>query len=211
MVAAASGLVLLAGVIAAIGSTGAAPMLPTASPSLAAMYQVASVAAAATKVGSEGAGACSGEGWQQRRGQAAAAQLRYVAATRTLPVEFRAARAGVLGMADLHAGSVDVYVKTCATQSDELLRHVIAHELGHVLDELTMTEERRAAWLAARGIPAGTPWYGCSACEDFATPAGDFAEVYAQWATGETRNHSALAAAPASGDVERLAEQFFGA
>lgn len=154
---------------------------------------------------------CSGPRWEQRRGEAARDQLRHVAATRGVPVSFRPGRADVLGMADLDTRSVDVYVRSCAGQSDALLRHVLAHELGHVLDELRMDDVQRAQWLEVRGIPAGTPWYGCSACSDFATPAGDFAEVYAQWARGAASNRSQLAGSPGPATLAQLAARFFGA
>jgi hypothetical protein len=72
-----------------------------------------------------------------------------------------------------------------------------------------MTDAARAAWMAARGMPADTPWYGCNACTDFATPAGDFAEVYAQWQTGASSNRSQLAPAPSSGQLADLAARFF--
>ena len=69
----------------------------------------------------------------------------------------------------------------------------------------------RAAYQAARGIPASTPWYGCSGCTDFATPAGDFAEVYAQWARGATSNRSELAGDASPAELTALASEFFGA
>ena len=152
---------------------------------------------------------CEGAGWQTRRGAAAVAKLRRPADARAVPVAFRPARPDVLGMADLHARRVDVYVRSCATQSDTLLLHVVAHELGHVLDATRMNDDLRARWMAARGIPAGTPWFGCSRCSDFATPAGDFAETYAQWQRGATTNRSQLAPPPSRAQLASLARTFF--
>ena len=126
-----------------------------------------------------------------------------------MPVTFRPARPDVLGLTDLDAARVDVFVRSCARQTDALLLHVLAHELGHVLDVTRMSEERRAEWRAARGIPAGTPWFGCNACTDFATPAGDFAETYAQWQRGATSSRSELAPAAPTAELERLAARFF--
>jgi hypothetical protein len=74
-----------------------------------------------------------------------------------------------------------------------------------------MTAAQRRAWMAARGIPSGTDWYGCSGCTDFATPAGDFAEVYAQWARGASTNRSQIAGDVAPARLAQLAGQFFGA
>jgi hypothetical protein len=105
---------------------------------------------------------CEGAGWQTRRGEAVLDRLRRPADARAVPVTFRPARPDVLGMADLSAARVDVYVRSCAKQSDALLLHVVAHELGHVVDGTAMTDELRTQWLTARGIPAGTPWFGCN-------------------------------------------------
>ncbi|HWH30690.1 MAG TPA: hypothetical protein VNU26_17335 [Mycobacteriales bacterium] len=170
--------------------------------------------AAADKAAADKAAAaslCSGAGWQQRRGAAALASLGSAAQGSGFRVEFAAARSGYLGLAHLDRRVVEVFVRDCGAQSDELLRHVIAHELGHAYDTVRMTEATRAAWQAARGIPASVPWYGCSGCTDFATPAGDFAEVYAQWLRGASSNRSELAGSPGPAQLQSLATQFFGA
>ncbi|HVM26343.1 MAG TPA: hypothetical protein VM433_01555 [Mycobacteriales bacterium] len=152
---------------------------------------------------------CGGEGWQQRRGAAALAALGPAATASGFRVEFGPARSGYMGLTHLQRGVVEVFVRDCAAQSDDLLRHVIAHELGHAYDTARMDDARRAAWQSARGIPASVPWYGCSGCADFATPAGDFAEVYAQWLRGASDNRSELAGAPAPAQLQQLAAQFF--
>jgi hypothetical protein len=92
----------------------------------------------------------------------------------------------------------------------ELLRHVIGHEPGHAYDTAHLTPATRRAWQLARGIPVTTPWYGCSGCTDFATPAGDFAEVYAQWASGSGTNDSELAGDVPMDQLGQLARRFFG-
>ena len=152
---------------------------------------------------------CEGEGWQQRRGEAAVERLRRPADARAVPVAFRPARPDVLGLADLPGRSVEVFVRSCERQSDALLLHVLAHELGHVLDAARMTDDLREQWKVARGIPAETPWFGCDGCRDFATPAGDFAETYAQWQRRATTNRSELAPAPSAAELESLAARFF--
>jgi len=53
----------------------------------------------------------------------------------------------------------------------------VAHELGHVIDVTASTDATRQAYLAIRGIDPGLTWFGCDGCNDFATPAGDFAET----------------------------------
>ena len=154
---------------------------------------------------------CSGDGWQQRRGQAALASLKGGAERTGFRVEFKPARKGYLGLTHLKERRIEMFVRACGTQSDELLRHVMAHELGHAYDTTRNNDAVRRAWMAARGIPASTPWYGCSGCTDFATPAGDFAEVYAQWARGSSTNRSELAGDVPPAQLAALARQFFGA
>ena len=152
---------------------------------------------------------CSGPGWQQRRGQAALASLRDGAGRAGFAVVFAPARPGFLGLTHLDARRIEVFVRSCERQPTELLRHVLAHEVGHAHDTALMSSTQRAAWLAARGIPAGTPWYGCSGCADFATPAGDFAEVYAQWSRSATTNRSQLAGDVPATQLTALAARFF--
>ena len=170
------------------------------------------VRASVAKPAAAAPGLCSGEGWQQRRGQAALDSLRAGAASRTgFRIEFTGARKGYLGLTHLNERRIEMFVRDCGAQTDELLRHVMAHELGHAYDTVRNNATIRAAWMATRGIPATTPWYGCSGCTDFATPAGDFAEVYAQWARGASTNRSQLAGDVAPGQLAALATQFFGA
>ena len=154
---------------------------------------------------------CTGRGWEQRRGQAAIQRLRRPADARAVGVAFHAGRPDVLGLAELTRGTVDVYVRSCAKMSDALLLHVVAHELGHVVDGTRLTDAQRDAWKAARGIPASTPWYGCNGCADFATPAGDFAETYAQWQRGSRTSRSQLAPPATPAQLGRLAGRFFPA
>jgi hypothetical protein len=155
---------------------------------------------------------CAGDGWQQRRGRAALASLQPGALERTgFRVDFLGARKGYMGLTHLESRRIEMFVRACGTQSDELLRHVMAHELGHAYDTTKMTDAARRTYQTARGIPSSTPWYGCSGCTDFATPAGDFAEVYAQWARGASSNRSQLAGDVPGGQLAQLARQFFGA
>jgi hypothetical protein len=118
-------------------------------------------------------------------------------------ISYEPGRSDVIGLATVHEGRMQVFVRTCDKLSRGLLAHVVAHELGHLVDGARMNGELRAQWLAARGIPADTPWYGCNSCADFATPAGDFAEVYAQWQTGASRNQLADGAGALRGPAGR--------
>lgn len=152
---------------------------------------------------------CSGQGWQQRRGEAALASLRRPADAQAFTVAFRPARTDVMGLAHLQEGRVELFVRSCRAQSAELLRHVLAHELGHLLDVERMTAALRSDYLAARDIPADAPWYGCDGCTDFGTPAGDFAEAYSQWQRGAPSNRSTMGAPMSSAELEQIAARFF--
>ena len=152
---------------------------------------------------------CSQEdGWRVRRGQDALASLR-VADSSGYDVVFLAERDGYYGLTRPRHRRVEVYVRPCHEQSPSLLQHVVAHELGHAYDAARLTDRDRSEWRRARGISADTPWYGCSGCTDFGTPAGDFAEVYAQWQRRAPSNKSTLGSVPTAAEVEGLAATFF--
>jgi hypothetical protein len=151
---------------------------------------------------------CAGSGWQQRRGQAALDSL-----LRPLPtgvtMTFLPGGGALKGMTYYDRHHVDIYVGSCTAESDALLRHVVAHEMGHAWDSLHMTDQLRADYLAARGIAAGTPWFGCNKCQDFATPAGDFAETYAQWQRSASDSRSTIARPATPAELASLGAQFF--
>ena len=156
------------------------------------------------------AGECSGAGWRERRVSQALSGLRGDAVGWSgYRISVEAGRRGYLG---LTTGSrIQLFVRSCDAESDSLLRHVTAHEIGHAFDASQMSASRRADWLSARDIDPSTPWYGCGGCTDFATPAGDFAEVFAQWARGSGPNRSRMAPPPGPAELARLADAFFGA
>ena len=151
---------------------------------------------------------CSGAGWEQRRGEKALASLLH-AVPAGVTVSFLPSRGALKGMTYYDQAHVEVYVQSCSRESDALLRHVVAHELGHAWDGAHMTDSLRAEYLAARGIEAGTPWFGCNACQDFATPAGDFAETYAQWQRGVTTSRSTIARPATAAELSDLGARFF--
>jgi hypothetical protein len=150
---------------------------------------------------------CVGPGWEQRRGARALDSLRY-GAPAGVTISFLPGRGSLKGMTFYDRHAVEVYVQSCRQESDRLLRHVVAHELGHAWDSLHMTDALRADYLDARGIPAGTPWFGCSQCTDFATPAGDFAETYAQWQRGSADSRSEMAAPATAAELQQLSRFF---
>jgi hypothetical protein len=154
---------------------------------------------------------CSGPGWQVRRGQQALASLRDTGQRSGVTVSFLAARSGFLGLTYPARHHVDVFVRSCSAESSALLRHVVSHEMGHAYDAAHMTAASRAAYMAMRGIPAGTPWFGCSYCTDFNTPAGDFAETYSQWQRSAADSRTQIARVPGPAALAAVAAAFFGA
>lgn len=78
---------------------------------------------------------------------------------------------------------IDIYVSE--SMSDSLLLHVIAHELGHAVDLTLVSHHDAAAWRIARDFDADEAWWPTSDGSDFATPAGDFAECFAAYLTGD--------------------------
>ena len=183
----------------------AAPAAPVARPAAPAVRRSAP---RPTQVATPPNTDCSGAGWQQRRGAKALASLRY-GAPAAVTIAFLPGRGSLRGLTYFDRAHVEVFVGTCAEESDRLLRHVVAHELGHAHDALTMTAQKRAEYMAARGIPAGTPWFGCSRCADFATPAGDFAETYAQWQRGAATSKTQIARPATAAELASLAPRFF--
>ncbi|GAC1607417.1 MAG: hypothetical protein NVS3B26_00660 [Mycobacteriales bacterium] len=152
---------------------------------------------------------CSGPDWQVKRGEHVLATLRDTGQRSGVTVSFLGPRAGYLGLTYPAAHHVDVFVRGCDSESTALLRHVVSHEMGHAYDAAHMTPALRAAYLAMRGIPAGTPWFGCSYCTDFATPAGDFAETYSQWQRGSHDSRTQMAPMPGSTQLAAIAAAFF--
>ncbi len=152
---------------------------------------------------------CSGPDWQTKRGQAALASLRDSGQRSGVSVSFKGAKAGYLGLTYPAQRHVDVFVRSCSAESTTLLRHVISHEMGHAYDAAHMTPALRDAYTKMRGIPAGTAWFGCNYCSDFATPAGDFAETYSQWQRGSSDSRTKMAPMPGSAQLADIAAAYF--
>jgi len=139
------------------------------------------------------------------RGAAALALLDHPWQQTGWTIDFEPGRPGYLGMAYVEERRIVVWVRP--EQSIEHLASVVAHELGHAIDLTWNTPERRARWMELRGIDASNPWFGCSACTDFATPAGDFAEVFSYWQTG-IDFQSRMAAYPEPEALEAMVSLF---
>ena len=142
----------------------------------------------------------------QERGEAALASLDYPWQALGYAVVFRPSTGRTAGLADPRTRTITVSVRP---DHDELqLRATIAHELGHALDFEHGDDERRRQYRELRGLPAGSAWFPCDACEDYASPAGDWAEVFAAVLVGNGDFRSRLAGPPSPQHVERLRALF---
>lgn len=148
----------------------------------------------------------SRQAYADRRGRAALAALRFPTERLGYAIVFRPYTGNVLGQADGRTKTITLYVKPGL--SDRSLRITLAHEIGHVVDYLTSTDDSRAAYLRARGL-AQQRWFPCTGCSDYASPAGDFAEVFALWLAGPGDFRSRLAGPPAADQLRELGLHFF--
>ena len=189
----------------------AAPVVPSAAPKPTKPTKAAQPVKKATPARTAPKDVCSGPNWQVRRGQLALSTLKDTGQRSGVTVSFKGAKSGYLGLTFPERRHVDVYVRSCGAESFTLLRHVMSHEMGHAYDAAHMTASLRKAYMAMRGIPAGTPWFGCNYCTDFATPAGDFAETYSQWQRSSHDSRTKIAAMPSSAQLAKIAAAFFGA
>ena len=119
-------------------------------------------------------------------------------------IEFLGPRPGYRAMTISDKRRIEIYVRP--GDSVESQAFDLAHEIGHAFDLERNNSERRKKWRELRGIDAGTPWFGCNRCPDYATPAGDFAETFAYLLLGPGSYHSRLGAPPTAAQISVLAE-----
>ena len=140
------------------------------------------------------------------RGGLAVGMLNYPYWATHYRIIFQGPRAGILGVTDNSVKTITIYIR--AGQSTASIARVLAHELGHAVDfELTSWSER-AQYMAIRGFSSDTSWYPCDMCEDYASPAGDFAEVFAYWQLGPGDFRSMIGAAPSQAELDAIAPIF---
>jgi hypothetical protein len=156
--------------------------------------------------GETAAAADRAPGWEQRVGKLALTRIAYPWQQLGWTVQFLPARTGYRGMAWPADRRIDVFVRD--GQSLDEVAYVIAHELGHAVDLTHGTDERRTAWRQLRGMPAGAGWWACDACTDYATGAGDFAEVFAVSQLGPVDYRSEMGPPPDAATLTALAPLF---
>jgi hypothetical protein len=119
-------------------------------------------------------------------------------------VVFKGSRAGYRAMTLTARKQIEVYARP---GEDAFMQAFdLAHEFGHAFDLKNNDRERRQKWLQLRGIDPSTPWFGCDACPDYATPAGDFAETFAYLLLGPGSYHSLMAPPPKPDQIPALAK-----
>lgn len=117
-------------------------------------------------------------------------------------VEFDDGRDGLFGLTLVDDKRIEIYVRD--DQSDDLLVHIVAHEIGHAVDVTLNDGGDRRAWQHVRGIE-DEPWWPSSAASDFRTGAGDFAESFAYWQARSDNFRSKLGPAPSVDQLELMA------
>src|SRR5688572_12614493 len=122
-------------------------------------------------------------------------------------VVFMGSRPGYRGMTITRTRRIEIYVRPSDTP--RRLAYTLAHEFGHVIDLTHNTVQSRSRWMEKRGIDPKTPWFGCDACSDYGTPAGDFAESFAAMLVGPEFYCGKMMPPPRAEEVRDLAT-FFG-
>ena len=116
---------------------------------------------------------------------------------------FMGPRLGYRAMTLTAKRRIEVYLRPGESVSQQA--YDLAHELGHAFDLKYNDDARRRQWRQLRGIKISAPWFGCDACPDYATPAGDFAETFAFLLLGPGNFHSLIAPLPGVEKVSELA------
>jgi hypothetical protein len=98
--------------------------------------------------------------------------------------------------AETNTGTRTITVYLDPPDASHRVAHDIAHELGHAWEADHLDAAGRRAYLRARGA-AGAAWWPAPGTADYATGAGDFAEVFARCHAASPEFRSRLAPAPA--------------
>jgi hypothetical protein len=140
-------------------------------------------------------------------GAAALAQISYPWQELGYQIAFLGPRPDLMGQTIFDAHRIEIYLRN--GESQLMVAHVIAHEIGHAADVAYNTSERRQQWLKLRGASTSQPWFGCGSCDDFSSPAGDYAETFSFWQVGPNADFSHLAPPPSPDQLKQLIPLFF--
>lgn len=141
-----------------------------------------------------------------QRGARILASLHYPWQQLGYRIEFLPDKHGYLGLTTSGVNLIQIYIRP--SESDVVLSHSIAHELGHALDFSRGAADKRAQYLKIRGLRPDLTWFGCNGCSDFQTPAGDWAEVFAYWLAGPGDFRSQVAGPPSAAQLRALTPLF---
>ena len=83
------------------------------------------------------------------------------------------------GLAFLADNRIEIYPRSWDKPIE--VAHTVAHEIGHIVDWIFLTDEDRSHWRRVRGFSQDYPWYGSRLRPDWKDPSGDFAECFAAW------------------------------
>ncbi len=103
-------------------------------------------------------------------------------------------RPGVRAEHDARRRTITLYVNPL--DAPHRVAHDLAHELGHAWDAERLEDADRREYLRIRGAP-GAPWWPAAPGDDYASGAGDFAEVFARCHAASPEFRSRLAPIPA--------------
>ena len=95
-------------------------------------------------------------------------------------ITFLGAKPGLKGATFVDDHRIEIYVRP--QDSLQQTVWVVAHELGHAVDDALNDDADRATWRAQRHSTAA--WWPDDGANDFDTLAGDFAETFAVSQTG---------------------------
>jgi hypothetical protein len=140
------------------------------------------------------------------RNQTALAMINFPWQELNYDIVFLPARRGLRALLVSKERRIEVYARP--EDNARLVAYDIAHELGHAIDLVYNTAERREKWRTMRGIDTSVPWFGCNRCSDFNTPAGDFAETFALVLLGPGQFAGRIAPPPVSEQVPFLTSFF---
>lgn len=123
-------------------------------------------------------------------------------------LHFLPPRKGFLGVTDIKARRVEIYVRP--SWSDYELSLITAYEIAHLLDGYgdALTWEEREQWLYPRGRP-DAEWFSCEFCNEDDVGSGDFADVFVLHTVGPGFFRARVAPPPTPAQMAELVPFFY--